>query len=75
MTGIILAGGDSTEPGCACRKCWSERNKKRKTPRFFPFIVCSHCGNKRCPHATDHNLECTDSNEPGQNGSDYLYRS
>lgn len=30
------------------------------------FIVCSKCGNKRCPKATNHNLECTNSNEPGQ---------
>lgn len=33
------------------------------------MILCEHCGNKRCPHATDHRLECTSSNEPGQDGS------
>lgn len=37
----------------------------------FTFIVCPTCGNKRCPRATDHNLECTYSNEPGQPGSRY----
>lgn len=35
------------------------------------FIVCEICGNKRCPHATDHDLDCTNSNEPGQRGSWY----
>lgn len=35
------------------------------------FIVCIICGNKRCPHATDCALECTNSNEPGQKGSCY----
>lgn len=35
------------------------------------MIVCPRCGNKRCPKATDHHLDCTGSNEPGQTGSIY----
>lgn len=35
------------------------------------MILCSICGNKRCPHAADHRHECTNSNEPGQPGSSY----
>jgi len=35
------------------------------------MIGCDQCGNKRCPHASDHRLECTGSNEPGQVGSVY----
>lgn len=35
------------------------------------MIVCPSCGNKRCPHVSDHRLACTDSNEPGQEGSIY----
>jgi len=35
------------------------------------MILCPLCGNKRCPHSTDHNLECTGSNDPGQPGSRY----
>jgi Lar family restriction alleviation protein len=35
------------------------------------MIVCPVCGNKRCPKATDHHLDCTGSNEPGQTGSVY----
>jgi DNA-directed RNA polymerase subunit RPC12/RpoP len=35
------------------------------------YILCPVCGNKRCPKATDHELECTGSNESGQPGSVY----
>lgn len=35
------------------------------------MILCLDCGNKRCPKASDHRLECTGSNEPGQAGSVY----
>jgi hypothetical protein len=35
------------------------------------MIVCPVCGNKRCPKATDHHLDCTGSNEQGQPGSVY----
>lgn len=35
------------------------------------FIVCEICGNKRCPHATNHIHDCTGSNEPGQLGSEW----
>ena len=50
---------------CGCLKCY---------PNVFPnlrFNVCPICGNKRCPHASDHNYECTNSNEVGQTGSVY----
>jgi hypothetical protein len=40
--------------------------------RTIYFIVCKDCGNKRCPKATDHRLQCTGSNALGQEGS--LYR-
>lgn len=58
-----------------CRKCVSQKvaNTKRLTlseiaPRM---IVCPDCGNKRCPKASNHELECSGSNEPGQSGSVY----
>ena len=38
---------------------------------FPKMILCKKCGNKRCPHATDELNECTNSNEPGQEGSRY----
>lgn len=51
---------------CGCHRCIKERGQ-------FPmhFIVCPTCGNKRCPKASDHDLACTNSNEPGQAGSVY----
>jgi hypothetical protein len=60
--------------GCECRRCLSERDER--TESGWPvlasrMILCSICGNKRCPHATDHRNECTNSNEPGQPGSSY----
>jgi len=33
------------------------------------MILCSECGNKRCPKATNHALPCTNSNNPNQAGS------
>ena len=53
------------DKNCLCLKC---------SPIEFPdfrFNVCSICGNKRCPHASDHNYKCTNSNEPNQFGSVY----
>jgi len=35
------------------------------------MLLCPECGNKRCPKASDHNLPCLGSNEPGQPGSIY----
>lgn len=43
-------------------------------PITYPMstmILCPTCGNKRCPHATDHRYKCTNSNEPNQPGSRY----
>ncbi len=50
---------------CACYNCVSAQE------RMSRMIVCAQCGNNRCPHATDHKLACTNSNEPGQQGSRY----
>lgn len=36
------------------------------------FVVCPGCGNKRCPRATHHDHECSNSNEAGQIGSAYI---
>jgi hypothetical protein len=53
---------DPTED-CGCFSC---------QPTDTRMVLCATCGNKRCPHATDHHLLCTDSNEPGQPGSRYV---
>ena len=55
----------SVERACTCYTCATDYH------RMTRMIVCEICGNKRCPHGTDHRLECTNSNEPGQPGSRY----
>jgi hypothetical protein len=62
-----------------CRKCWEESHNKKAVgfdnvlinPIGMPMIVCPVCGNKRCPKATDHKNECSNSNVTGQTGSIY----
>jgi len=39
--------------------------------RMSMMILCTLCGNKRCPHGTDCSLSCTNSNAPDQAGSRY----
>ena len=59
---------------CGCIRCRSERTSKIPLSQtwLIPLrYACEKCGNKRCPHHSDHNLECTASNEPGQPGSVY----
>ncbi|WP_240740647.1 hypothetical protein [Lelliottia amnigena] len=60
------AGGNSPViPDCSCGTC------RPVTFTDSRFVVCSECGNKRCPHANDHRNACTGSNDPGQEGSAY----
>ena len=58
-----LEHGDMSK--CHCYNCADSYSKMSR------MIVCPTCGNKRCPKATDHHNECTNSNEPGQKGSRY----
>lgn len=51
---------------CGCHRCHVEQSRLQTF-----MILCPACGNKRCPRATDHRLACTNSNEPGQDGSIY----
>jgi len=59
---------------CGCRACIKKRDigksifDKEENSRM---ILCNKCGNKRCPHATNHENQCTSSNERGQVGSYY----
>lgn len=64
--------GESTAPAkCSCEACSPDDvvgfNRR--------FIVCSICGNKRCPHAHNHLNACTNSNEVGQPGSSWEHVS
>lgn len=59
---------------CQCLRCL--RLREERTAEGLPvelgrMVVCSTCGCKRCPHATDHRQACTNSNEAGQAGSVY----
>ncbi|EEW5980713.1 hypothetical protein D7V59_10335 [Escherichia coli] len=62
---MIQAGNSPVTPDGWCRAC------RPVTMSDMRFVVCPECGNKRCPHANDHNNACTGSNEPGQVGSAY----
>lgn len=61
----VESGNSPVIPDCWCRTC------RPVTMSDMRFVVCPECGNKRCPHANDHNNACTGSNEPGQEGSAY----
>ncbi len=74
---IILGITDGTER-CECHRCGAERRlaDNEGLSGAFPLggpkmILCGECGNKRCPMASDHRYACTQSNEPGQEGSVY----
>ena len=64
---------------CGCIKCTADRTASVDDPYkriYGPGMEgwrysCELCGDKRCPHHTDHTLACTRSNEPGQQGSVY----
>jgi len=50
-----------------CRLCFN----KSGSLLLDRMILCSECGNKRCPKATHHELQCTNSNAPNQAESIY----
>lgn len=50
--------------------CWTHATDTR---RMSFYILCTSCGNKRCPKATLCSNLCSSSNEPGQEGSRYDY--
>lgn len=52
-----------------CHRCAEGKIIRGIPVAFTRLIVCRKCGNKRCPHASDHDQPCTGSNEPGQAGS------
>lgn len=61
---------------CGCYRCDSERRESliaQRVPAWsilpMRMYLCPQCGNKRCPRATWHEMDCTGSNEPGQAGS------
>jgi len=75
-----LMGVQNRDGVCGCLKCQKDRREQSAPAdlhealasfyRYFRY-ACELCGNKRCPHHTNHRLPCTNSNEPGQQGSAY----
>lgn len=65
----IRQGADTHVNQCQCAACVPQGDFMH--PENVRMIVCAICGNKRCPHATDHRHACTRSNEVGQKGSYY----
>lgn len=61
----LAAGNSPVIADCSCGTC------RPVTFTDSRFVVCSECGNKRCPHANDHRNACTGSNEPRHEGSAY----
>ena len=45
---------------CYCGACCPNDFKNMR------MILCSICGNKRCPHAENHKYKCTNSNDLNQ---------
>jgi len=65
-----LTASQPEEKSCwNCHKCLKGVTENGWPVTSQRMIVCSTCHNKRCPKASDHGLECTGSNEPGQPGS------
>lgn len=65
-----------TPKQCGCIQCLRDHDERNPCMPSLPaetgrMVVCAICGNKRCPHATNHRHECTHSNAPGQHGSIY----
>jgi len=56
---------------CSCLRCVNKRDQEAGYLFQSAMQLCPVCGNKRCPRGTDHDLDCTGSNEPGQPGSSY----
>lgn len=74
LTRHSKGSSSSSADECGCRKCLRARDAQNQvlgSVEMTVMILCPTCGNKRCPHATDHDLACTNSNEPGQKGSEY----
>ena len=59
----MLAAAPATPQPCWCHKCNEGRLVNGIPFAATQMIVCPICGNKRCPHASDHALACTASND------------
>jgi hypothetical protein len=63
---LMMLGAQAFGTAYDCHRCYSEAGTY-----CHYMLLCKECGNKRCPKASDHRLDCTGSNESGQPGSVY----
>ena len=62
------------QDGCGnCHACLVGVTEHGLPVTFQRMILCPDCGNKRCPKASNHRNQCTESNEPNQRGSIYTH--
>ncbi len=80
MSDGFLKGKPKGGPDCDCNQCVHDKKLKFNAGTIgeIPLnaaymILCDICGNKRCPRASNHRLECTHSNKSGQKGSIYEF--
>lgn len=65
---VVFTEGES----CGCTECLDLLDEFTRPADSWMsgvsrhMVVCSICGNKRCPHALSHTYVCNHSNEPGQ---------
>ena len=74
MSSVVRGSMEAPPIGVCCRACENVQLAELSAVQVMlkrSFIVCTTCGHKRCPKATNHKLACTDSNASGQEGSDY----
>ena len=67
--GICQQAANYLRAQADAEQCWCHKCNEGRLVNGIPFaatqmIVCPICGNKRCPHASDHALACTASNDP-----------
>ena len=62
------------QDGCGnCHACLVGVTENGYPVTMQRMILCPDCGNKRCPKASNHRYQCTESNEPNQRGSIYTH--
>lgn len=70
----LVPRSETYTEGCSCMDCNMQIFHQTTMGIHLGhggMYLCDTCGNKRCPHATNHIFECTGSNKPNQPGSMY----
>ncbi len=74
MAGEYVAHPVKEQDGCGnCYACLVNVTENGLPVTSQRMILCPDCGNKRCPKASNHRHQCTNSNEPNQRGSIYTH--